>query len=83
MPQLSVMFFNDHLQEVIMKPPAFIGGHAIDALNVVTDAIKTLPPGDGIGANDWVDGCERIANIVGGPAGLRVKLETLLTSCDW
>jgi len=83
MPQLSIMFFNDHLQEPIMQPPAFIRGHVIDALDVVTNAKKTLPPCDRIGANDRVDGSQRIANVIGGPAGLRVKLESFLTSCNW
>ena len=83
MPQLSIMFLNDHLQEVIVQTLAFVRGHVVDALDVVPDAIKTLPAGDGIGANDRVDGSERVANVVGGPAGLGVKLESLLSSGDW
>lgn len=83
MPQLSIMFLNDHLQEVIVQTLAFIRGHVVDALDVVPDAIKTLPPGDGVGANDRVDGGEGVANVVGGPAGLGVKLESLLSRGDW
>ena len=83
MPQLGVVFLNDHLQEVIMQPPAFIGRDVVDALHVVPDAVETLPSGDGIGAHDRVDGRERIADVVGGPARLGVELETLLASGDW
>lgn len=66
-----------------MQPPAFIGGHVIDAFDVVSNAKKTLPPCDGVGANDRVDGSERSANVVGGPTGLGIKVESLLSSRDW
>ena len=82
MPQLRVMFFNDHLQEVIVQPSAFIGGHVVDALHVVPDSVQAFPPRDGIGAHDRVDSRERLADVVGGSARLGVKLEALLTSRD-
>lgn len=50
---------------------------------MVADAKKTFPPGDGIRADDGVDGGEGIADIVRGPAWLGVELESLLACGDW
>lgn len=80
MSQLSIMFLDDHLQEPIVQPPAFIRGHVVYLYNVITNCKKTLPSGDGVSANDWVDGAERGSNVVWGPARLGVELISLLSS---
>ena len=82
MPQLRIMFFHNHLQEIIVQASALIGGHVVDPLNVVPDAVQALPSRNGIGAHDRVDGCQRVADVIRGPARLGVKLEALLASRD-
>lgn len=72
MPQLAVVFFDNQLQEPVEQSFAFIRCHIIDALDVVANGKEALPASDGVGANDRVDGAQRSANVVGGPARLGI-----------
>ena len=61
-----------------MQPLALIGCHLVYAADMVTDPEKTLPPGNGIGANDGVDGAETIANVVRRSSWLGVEIKALI-----
>lgn len=49
----------------------------VDALDVVADGEDAAPAGDGVCADDWGDGGEDFAHVVGGAAGLGVDLESV------
>ena len=42
---------------------------------MVADCEDGLPPCDGVGADDWMDGGEFFADVVGGAAGVGVEFE--------
>jgi hypothetical protein len=62
--QLTVVLFNDQLQEPIEKALALIWRHVVDTFNVVANSKKTLPTRDRVGADNWMVGRERIAYVV-------------------
>lgn len=62
--QLTVVLFNDQLQEPIEKALTLIWRHVIDALSMVSNCKKALPARDGVGADNWMAGREGIAYVV-------------------
>lgn len=49
-------------------------------LDVMADSEDTLPPSNGVGTNDGVDGFKNIANVLGGSSRSRKEGEPVVIS---
>jgi hypothetical protein len=62
--QLTVVLFNDQLQEPIEKALALIWRHVIDTFSVVANSKKALPARHRVSADNRMAGREGIAYVV-------------------
>lgn len=65
----------DKVQEPLKQLGALLLGQAIDVLDVSANGEDALPPGDGVRSDDWVDGLELGADVLGCAARLVIELE--------
>jgi hypothetical protein len=65
----------DNVEEPVEQLARLLGRDAVDVLDVAADGEDGLPPCDGVGADDGMDGLELGADVLGGAAGLVVEGE--------
>lgn len=74
---LQVVVLDNELHEPVEEVLALLLAQAVDALAVVTDGIDGLPAGDGVGADDGVDGLEDLAHVLRSAALAAVHAEAV------
>jgi hypothetical protein len=76
-PHLQVVVLDDKLHEPAQEVRRLLIAEAVDLLHVVADGEDGLPAGDGVRADDGVDGLEKLADVLGGAAFGRVDAEAV------
>lgn len=77
-PDLQVVVIDEQSHEPVEQRSALQISDIVHLRNVLADGEHALPASDGVGADDGVDGLEKLANVLGSTALAAVDLEAVL-----
>lgn len=77
-PNSEIVVPIDQVQEPLQQLGALLVGDPVNVLDVPANRVHALPPGDWVGAHNWINGLELGADVLRGLTGLVIELEPSL-----